>query len=65
MDPSQRSRLVLSDGLVELIILGILDLRGFTGPDGLRLVAQLPIPCGLVNLKNSTIKLLANNSQKP
>ena len=50
VNPGERSTLVLSDRLVELVILAVLNLSRLAGPDGLRLVAQLPVPSSFVNL---------------
>ncbi len=55
MNLSKGSALVLRNGLVELVILALLNLGRLAGPDRLRLVAQLPIPSGFVNLKKNSM----------
>ena len=36
----ERTVLVAGDGLVELVVLGVLDVGGFPGPDGFGLIAH-------------------------
>ena len=47
---SQGPICVLSDALVELVVLPRADFTWLSGPDGLGLVDQLPVPSGLLDL---------------
>merc|ERR1711892_1169681 len=50
MGAGHRSGVILGDGIVEGLVVGLLNLAGGTLPDGLGRVDQLPVPNGLGHL---------------